>query len=318
VTGTRFLLACVAEDRPEFHRRVEMLVGSARELGGSLAASPIVVNMVASADPSFVERVRELDAEVRIVPPCDVSGQRHANKLRMLEDYGEDFDILLALDCDVAIAGDVSQHVDGDAINVVPADIDPLTDRQWRALLAGLGLDAGARSARATATGRAMYPYFNSGVLAVPCGLRAELLAAWRTALADVAQLWQHSPRTMPSAKRFYADQYALMAALRRGLPWIAASPALNFATHVPLHGPTVAKLSPAVLHYHAELDERGFLLRPRCPVAQDAAERINRSHARSRGIPYSGMKTRPLGYDAYRVGRSAAAAIKRRCAIPS
>src|SRR5271154_4869430 len=180
----RFLLSCVSEDRPSFHARVESLVGSARRLGGSLAGSPILVNMVDSADRAFVRRMEALDAEVRVVPRITGGGFALANKLSVLEvDDREDFDILLAVDCDIAVAEDPSSHVSGDAISVVPADTDPLTDGQWQQLFNGLALERPERSLHATATGRPMYPYFNSGVIGVPRSVCTDLFAAWMQAL---------------------------------------------------------------------------------------------------------------------------------------
>lgn len=297
LTRDRLLLACVAEDRPEFHKRVETLVSSARHLGGSLADSSIVINMVGSADSAFVRRMHDANAVVRVVPRFTDGRPAHANKLRMLDMHErEDFDILLAVDCDVAVAGDPMRHIDAHAISVVSADVDPLSDHRWRALFDGLALAPGHRTVRATTTGRPMYPYFNSGVVAVPRCLCADLLAAWTQALADLDLLWRRQPNVIPRAKRFYADQYALMVALRRGLPWVAASPELNFPTHVSLHQPTVSELQPTLLHYHAEIDNDGFLFRPRCPVAEPAVDRVNRSRAKTLDLQYRGMQTRPLG----------------------
>lgn len=292
----RLLLSCVSEDRPEFHARVETLVGSARTLGGSLTKSPIVVNMLQSADPAFVGRIEAVDAEVRVVPRYADGRTAHANKLRMLElDGRNDFDILLAVDCDIAVADDPISLVTSDAIGVAPADKDPLNDPQWQGLLAGLALEPGERSMRATMTGRPMYPYFNSGVLAIPHGLCVQLLTAWMQALEDLENLWRRQPDAIPRAKRFFSDQYALMAALHRGLPWRVASQELNFPTHIPLHGPTVQGLRPALLHYHSAVDRQGFLLRPCSPVAAPAADRVNRSRAEALGCPYRGLQTRPL-----------------------
>lgn len=279
-----------------FHTRVENLVSSARWLGGSLAHSPIVVNMVESADRTFVRRIEALDAEVRIVPRVTDGSVAQANKLRMLEIHDrQDFDILLAVDCDIAVAEDPASHVSDNAISVVPADKDPFTDGQWRQILDGLALERRERSVRATRTGQPMYPYFNSGVIAVPRGLCADLFAAWMRALKDLDSLWQRQPNTIPRRRRFFTDQLGLSVALWRGLPWIVASPELNFPTHVTLHGPTVQGLRPALLHYHSDADSEGFLLRPRCPVAEPAADRVNRRRAEALDLTYECLRTRPV-----------------------
>src|SRR5437016_1777253 len=125
-TGPRVLLSCACEDRADFHARVEMLVGSARRLGGSLATSPLVVNVVGGADAAFARRVEALGAEVRVVPRAPAGVPAHANKLCMLALHDrDDFDVLLAVDCDVAVARDPSPLIRAGAIGVVPADTDP-------------------------------------------------------------------------------------------------------------------------------------------------------------------------------------------------
>jgi hypothetical protein len=292
----RFLLSCVSEDRSAYHTRVENLVGSARRLGGSLAGSPIVVNMVDSADPAFVRRMEALDAEVRVVPPISHGGVAQANKLRMLEIHErEDFDILLAVDCDIAVAEDPTSHLCDNAISVVPADTDPFPDDQWRQIFAGLALERPERSERATTTGRPMYPYFNSGVIGVPRCLCADLLSAWMQALKDLDELWQRQPKMIPRRRRFFTEQLGLSVALWRGLPWSVASRELNFPTHVALHGPTVQGLRPALLHYHSEADDEGFLFRPRSPVAESATDRVNRSRAEAMNLVYERLRRRPL-----------------------
>jgi hypothetical protein len=279
-----------------FHAGVENLVSSARRLGGALAASPILINMLDGADRAFVRRMQALDAEVRIVPRIRDGGVAQANKLRMFEIQGRtDFDVLLAVDCDIVVAADPTPHVAQDAISVVPADVDAFSDGQWRQIFQGLALQPPERGLTATRTGKPMYPYFNSGVIGVPRVLCGELLAVWTRALHDLDQLWRREPRMIPRNRRFFRDQVALAVALARGLPWTAASRELNFATHVALHPATVAGLRPALLHYHSEIDKQGFLLRPRCPVAESAAERVNRSRAQALGLTYRSLRRRPL-----------------------
>jgi hypothetical protein len=296
MSSPRVLLACVSEDRPDFRANVEDLVGSARRLGGRLAHAAIVVNMLDSCDPAFADRLSALGAEVRVVAPMAYGGVAQANKLRMLELGRErrDFDILLAADCDVAVAADPVAHLSSESISVVPADKDLFEETLWREIFRALELEPGERSLVAGMTGRAMYPYFNSGVIGVPRSQCQALLASWTAALGDLEELWRQRPKMVPRRKRFYIDQLAFAIALSRGLPWTLASRELNFATHVPLHGPTVAGLRPAMLHHHGVLDEDGFLHRPRCRVAEPAADRVNRARADALRLSYTGLRTAP------------------------
>jgi hypothetical protein len=297
------------EDHPGFHARVETLVCSIRALAGDLSHMPIVVLCLGSADRAFASRMRDAEAEVRVIAPFADRRPAHANKLAMLELCHEnDFDVLLALDCDVAVARDPSEFLRTDAVVLAPADIDPLGERRWRALFECAQVASGERSLLSTAHGRPMYPYFNSGVLAVPRPVGLELAQAWRRALADIERIFERHARIVPRSKRFYADQLALALALRRGLPWRAANPELNFPTHLRLHEPLVKDMSPAIIHYHGEVDRDGFLLRPRCPVADVAAEVVNRARAANRGAAYDRLKSRPAPVILYRACRSRAA----------
>jgi hypothetical protein len=291
----RVLLACVAEDTARFHTRVETLVRSARALGGSLAGAPIVVTMVDSAQPSFAARMRMLDTEVRVVPRRGDAQPAHANKLAMLDLCGRPgVELLLALDCDVALARDPRELLREDAITAAAADLDPLGERRWRALCQALGLPDPELCLTATATGKPMCAYFNSGVMAIPSELGKPLGRAWEQALQDVRVLWARAPWIVPRSRRFYADQLALAVALARGLPWACATPELNFPTHLPLHEPAVQRLDPALLHYHAEADRDGLIFRPRSRAARPGADRVNRVLA---GAPdsYRGLRPRPL-----------------------
>jgi hypothetical protein len=62
----------------------------------------------------------------------------------------------------------------------------------------------------------------------------------------------------------------------------------------VKLDGGTVSGLAPALLHYHDETDDDGFLFRPGSAVADAAADRVNRSRAEFLGLSYRGLRARP------------------------
>ncbi len=305
----RILVSCVGEDRPEFHRRIEGLIGSIRCFGGALADSPIVVNMVDRADPDFVRRVAANNIHVDVVPRSNAFGA-HANKLAMLGlATSEEFDLLLALDCDVAMARDPLHLVRPDRICVVAADLDPLTDAQWRRLGDALDVEMPARTEQTGITGAPMYPYFNSGVLSVPRALCADLRREWIRALAELEAIFRERPSMLPRKAHFFVDQLALAMALWRGLPWSASSCELNFPTHVSV-ARAGADTAPAILHYHAHTDRNGLLLRPLCFSAASATDRVNRARAAALGIPYRGLRDAPPGVVATRRLRSGVAGV--------
>lgn len=287
------LVSCVAENRPAWLDRVESLVLSLRAFGGSLADAELVVNVVGGIDGGRAARLVELGARVRVVERVDEHNP-FANKLRMLELAGEfEFGALLALDCDVAIAADPSAHIREESIGVKPADVDPLAERHWRRLFNALGIDARAKLVVASTSGRPMYPYFNSGVLSVPHALCADLEQAWSARHGELGALLRRDRFLIPPPAHFFLDQLALAAALD-ALPWHELPVGLNFPTHLPV-GRAVLAASPAptILHYHGEIDEAGFLLRPRCPAAEAAVERVNARRAEALGLSYEGACAR-------------------------
>jgi hypothetical protein len=293
----RVLVACVAESNAHFAARVETLLLSMRRLGGQLADAPVVVNVVGQADAEFTERVEKLGGRIRSVSrflddPRRIAGP--SNKLRMLELAREEqFDVLLAVDCDVAFAGDPTGQIPRDVVAAAPPDIDPLTEAEWQRLFAALELEPGGRVLEAT-MGARVPEYFNSGVVCVPAEQCEELLARWALAVDELLALYRDRPDSVPEGRRYFLDQFALMKALRTGIPHRPLSSALNFPTHVRVSSPAALASEPAILHYHGELDEHGFLLAPRSQIARPAAERVNVERARALGLPYSGLGTRP------------------------
>lgn len=295
----RVLVACVAESTPQFAARVETLLLSIRRLGGQLADAPCVVNVVGQPDAEFARRIEMLGGRVRCVSrflddPRPIAGP--ANKLRMLELVREErFDVLLAVDCDVAFAGDPTRCIPHDVVAAAAPDVDPLTDAYWQRLFAALDLDPGLRAMRTT-TGSPIYEYFNSGVLTVPSFLCEPLLERWTRAVSELTALLRDRPDVIPETRHFFLDQFALMKALRSDIPHRQLESALNFPTHVPVSSSPALASEPLVLHYHAEIDEQGFLLEPLSPVARPAAQRVNVARAGALGLSYDGLRGRSRG----------------------
>ena len=108
----RVLGACVAENHPHFAVRVENLLISWRTMGGRLSDAPFRVHVVDDISDDFRRRVTRLGADVRLVPRLSLDAFNLGNKLRMLEvDEADDFDVLLAIDCDVVLVGDPLEHI---------------------------------------------------------------------------------------------------------------------------------------------------------------------------------------------------------------
>ena len=291
----RVLISCVGENRPDWHRSMENLVLSVRHFGGSLATSPFVVHVVDGADETFVDGMDRLDAEVKVVHAVD-RRRPSSNKLRMLELATErdDFDVLLALDCDVVVIGDLAAEVKADALRAVPAGRDITEPDTWQRLYRALGVAEPARDCVTTVSGQRTYPYFNSGVMFVPRGVCQPLLEHWRRHLD-----WLLGPGLAElGLTQLRKDQIPLAAALATAGLEINPLPVnCNLsATASRFAGPYRGQWGPPfVLHYHKLIDDRGFLRPSPNTRINPLLDRFNRMRADALGLSYAGIGSAPL-----------------------
>jgi hypothetical protein len=274
---------------------VESLVLSIRCFGGSLCAAPITVNVVGRTPDSFERALKELDVSMRLVEPVG-GGSGLANKLRMLElDRELDFDVLVALDCDVVVVDDFADRVSSESIGVKPVDYDRFTARDWRKLYEMAGLVRPDVRLRATSTGKTIPPYYNSGVITVPHALCSILLERWQESYARLVEQLRKDPDVIPRHLHWFAEQASLALAIQGAqLPCTPLPVGLNFPTHVPVHSSALAdEAPPSILHYHGAVDSSGFLLRPRSETAVARAEEFNRVRAERFSLPYAGIQDR-------------------------
>jgi hypothetical protein len=300
----RLLLSCVSENRPGWYDKVYNLVLSIRSFGGSLAGEQVVVNFVDGAHPEATGPLEGLGAQVRVVDRFDVRNP-YANKLRMLElakDF--DFDVLVALDCDAIVVGDFRDHVPADRVAAKPADVDRLTDAEWRRLFEALRVPVPPKSVVATVTGEPMYPYFNSGVLFVPRDRCLDLLRGWSRFSDEVLELFDHQPEVIPKRWQLHSGQYSLACALiDGGFPVQPLPVTLNFPTHLVVHERLLRDQGPPrIIQYHKGIDRDGFLLRDRADLLDSYLDRFNRQRARALGLRYRGLAGLPLSMRAKRL----------------
>jgi hypothetical protein len=95
-------ITCLGENSLDWFVRIQNLALSLRRLPGPLANARMVANFVGAVDPRYVEELERLEVVARVVEPMPGGGP--ANKLRMFEPApGDDFDLLIALDCDLVV-----------------------------------------------------------------------------------------------------------------------------------------------------------------------------------------------------------------------
>lgn len=280
----KVIVARVAEDSPEWVERVRMLAFSIRHFSGEMATAPIVAHFVGGARSVVDDRLDSLDVSVQVVEPFDPRCP-WANKLRMLEARDEAHDVLLALDCDTVVMGDLRPRLSLDAVSAMVEWEDTLVDEQWEFLFGTLGLQA-SKSAVDPLRRRPTWPYLNSGVIAVPVHLASPLLASWSGTLEHLFSLLDRRPDI--AARRNYLDQIALALALRAGeIPFAALPPALNCHTGGFPDGLVPPLEAPFLLHYHGHRDSRGFLRRSGNGVVDLEIQRFNLARAALDRVPY-------------------------------
>jgi hypothetical protein len=268
---------------------------SIRRFGGPHALAPVVVHIVGGADRAGAARLEGLEARVRAVREVDPQ-YPYANKLRMFESGPEEgTDVLVGLDCDTVLLGDVSPFLSLDAVAAKPADCDFLTEDEWQRVFRELAIPAPPRDCRTTTLDQWTYPYFNSGVVVVPRSMCTELAVQWLKFVRALAPLRSMGPTE--GALGIYTDQVALACALTSaGIPVRRLPASMNFPAHLNVHPAHLSSaLPPNIVHYHARVDARGFLLRTKYPQANWLIERFNQERARALGVPYAGLPRRGL-----------------------
>jgi hypothetical protein len=282
--------ACVAERGDRWFARVRNLVLSIRRLGGRAAGAPIVAHFVEGVDDTHRRALEDLGADVEVVARVDPE-YPYANKLRMFQTGPRPgTDCLVALDCDVAVVDDVTPFLSAESICVKPADCDFLTEAQWQAVFTDLGVAEPPRATVTTTFHQVTYPYFNSGVVIVPATLGSSLADRWLDCIHRLGLLRARRPDIGPLA--LYTDQVALACALAAGPDPVRLLPVgMNFPTHVRVHPAYVAEAFPVrVIHYHDNVDARGFLVPTTYRQANAAVDRFNRERSAALGVAYQGL----------------------------
>ena len=287
----------MAENSERWYREVQNLLLSVRSFGGGLADAPFAALFVEGVEPRFATGLEALGAEVHVVDRVDPRNPP-SNKLRMLELAAtHDFDTLLAIDTDTLVVGDVSRYAAPDAVAVKPENGDPYPPATWPAVFADLGIPEPGRSIVTTSTAQVTYPYFNSGVVFVPHELCGALRDGWAKRVGDVLDLYDRRPEVVPTRQQHWTNQLALALTLAGdGIPVAPLPVAANLSTTVRVHPLFVHQVTPPfVLHYHNEIDERGFVLRSRNRALNPLIDAANRARAEALGVDYGGLPGPPL-----------------------
>jgi hypothetical protein len=290
-TAEKPLFACVTEDTDEWFTKAYNLVLSLRRMGGSLADAPVIVHFVESVRPEFRSQLEDLGAEVRVVQPYG-SRYRFSNKMRMFDLFDEEqFDVLVAIDCDVIVTGDIACYLERDAIGIVPAGRDHLAPAQWRDIYELFELKAPEQNCVMRVTGQRTYPYFNTGVMSIPRAIGPRMLKAWTEFLKNMERVHERWPNVLHENQIAFA-----LTVAAENLPLRELPVSLNLSTVVPPANEFKRELrAPFVVHYHKAIDARGFVLASRSRRADRQIDSFNKLRAHELGLEYAGLERLPL-----------------------
>lgn len=290
------LIACVTENSEYWCTEVENLALSVRRFGGALADAPVTACFVDSVDDEYRNRLSRFDVDVVTVPRSDY-GSPTTNKLRMLElAHDRAFDVLLAVDCDVVITGDLSPWLSQDSLRGTPEHADRLTTAQWRMVFEALDVPEPDRETRMVATGETTYPFFSTGVLMVPKPMCLELATTWQQLCREYDKLCDAEPQLEHT--RWITDEMTFTCAIASlGLSVDPLPIALNLCTTVPVHPSYTDQLrSPYVLHYRNEIDRDGFLLASRLDAINGVIDAFNVERGATFKLRYRSISKPPWG----------------------
>jgi hypothetical protein len=140
------------------------LARSLRAFGGSQAQAACEIHFV-ERKPDDLALFAELGATVRVVERFDERCP-HANKIRML--YPVQTDYLLAVDCDVVVAGDFTRFLVGEAVATATDWGDWMVEGRWDELFNSASIPFPHQRTITPRFWQETIHYPNSGVVVVP------------------------------------------------------------------------------------------------------------------------------------------------------
>jgi hypothetical protein len=291
----RTIISCTSENGSHWCDKVENLLLSIRRQGGSLAGAPAVVNVVGGVTEEFASRLAGLDATIRTVERFPALAPA-SNKLRMLELVDEfDFDVLVALDCDMIVTGDIGHFLSTTSLRAVPESRDPFATAQWHLIFDAFGIPPPPRDCPMISSGDSTFPFFKSGVLLIPSGFCGVLRDGWATRIKLYEDLCESPDGS--ALNRWFADQAGLALTVTEDrLPFEPLPVGLNF----PMKSRIAARFAPEVrppfvIHSGSQLDAEGFVLASRHRAVNPHVDEFNRYRADWLGRPYEGLRRPPL-----------------------
>jgi hypothetical protein len=260
----RSVVATVFEARQPFVNDVWILYRTLNVLGGKMREANKIAYCIGDLSAIDRDRLVSLGVSIRQTKVVDPR-LPYANKLRMFQSDYKDADYLIALDNDIAVAGDISAWIGGSEFRAKPAEVDVLTLPQWQLVFSHFGLQMPHGRHMTHFQAKKTVTYFNSGVLFVPVRFVISLGAVWESYVRALSDAILDEGGTLPFIVPHppLIDQLALALTVQHlGLPCKKLPLALNFPIHRPSVHPRFHphKITPLLLHHHHRLDVDGSL----------------------------------------------------------
>lgn len=229
-----------------------------KSYGGKLRNATFIACFINSLDEKVALELSYYGVKTEIVNVFDPRSP-HSNKVRLL-DIDEKFDILVALDCDIAVTKDFSKMLSRKFFRAKPVDGDPMGMDRWNKLFSFFDLDTPNPTYVTSFTRENIIPYFNSGVLLIPKQFINILSKTWKKYIVSLLDSYEELGDI--AERRFFTDQFALSLALAESkIPIKELDLSMNFPTHIQVHSSfNPDKVDPFILHYHGNVEQNGKL----------------------------------------------------------
>ena len=272
-------LTTLFEDRSPHVAEALLLFDSIERFGGRLAHVSRRAYVVDDCSAETERELRARGADVRVVAPV-IEEFRLANKLAMLAgEAGSEADVLLALDADTVVAGDLGPWLVPGLVQAKQPDGDLLPIEVWARVFDHFGLELPAERHPTSLAEGWTHAYFNTGALVLPTASLRPLHDRWlrfvRALLeADIDGVREHVAGEAPERPGaasddledlYYAEQWAFaLARAELRLPYAVLPLALNFpliSRDDEQPGAYIRErflpdaIRPLVLHHHHQVD---------------------------------------------------------------
>jgi hypothetical protein len=264
--------SCVMDTPAKFQHQALLWALSLVHCAGQ-APGNLLVHAVEGTSRRQIDLLREFGVGVVVVPRYS-SELPFLNKLRQLE--SEDLraaDHVVLCDTDLAFCSSIDDWVQGDRprIKIVDVANPPLT--VWRNLFAAAGFNTAPRPAATSLDGEQTYANnCNGGLCILPRAVFLALPEVWPRWID-----WTWRQGHVLGRFRTHCFQISFALAMEElGIEVDLLPLALNFPTNLMTPGLEARDVSPAVIHYHANLDALGDLRPIGLRQVDAAVNRIN------------------------------------------